>query len=132
MKTVLFVCVHNAGRSQMAEALFNHLAQGSAKAISAGTKPSVRGLNPRALAVMQELGIDMSNQKPKPMTEELVRQSDKIVTMGCSVDADACPAGTVVSEDWRLHGPTGQPIEVVRRIRDEIREKVQALLTELQ
>lgn len=132
MKTILFVCVHNAGRSQMAEAIFNHLARGSAKAISAGTMPSAKGLNPRAVAVMQEMGIDMSQQRPKLMTEELVRQSDKIVTMGCSVDEEACPAGTVVSEDWGLDDPTGQPIEVVRRIRDEIREKVQALLAELE
>ena len=131
MKTVLFVCVHNAGRSQMAEAIFNNLAQGSAKALSAGTMPSARGLNPRAVAVMQEMGIDMSNQRPKLMTEELIKQSDKIVTMGCGVE-DACPAGVVIAEDWGLDDPTGQPIEVVRRIRDEIREKVQTLLKELQ
>ena len=132
MKTVLFVCVHNAGRSQMAEAFVNHLAAERGLPIHAESAGTVVGerINPMAAAVMAELGIVMEGQHPKQLTQTLADASNRIITMGCGVDADACPARIVLSEDWGLDDPAGQPIETVRRIRDEIRAKVETLLRE--
>ncbi len=126
MKTVLFVCVGNAGRSQMAEAFFNHLANGKARAISAGTKPA-SAVDPKTIEVMREVGIDISAARPKALTMEMLDQADRVVTMGCGVEG-VCPASFVETEDWQLEDPKGKPIEEVRRIRDEIRARVQKLL----
>lgn len=133
MKRVLFVCVHNAGRSQMAEALVNHLAQERGLAIVAESAGTVAGtqINPVAVEVMRELGIAMEGQHPKQLTQELADRADKKITMGCGVEADACPTRIFFTDDWGLDDPKGQPIEVVRQIRDQIRERVEALLSEL-
>ncbi|MEW6473998.1 MAG: arsenate reductase ArsC [Actinomycetota bacterium] len=126
--TVLFMCVHNAGRSQMALGWFNHLAGGRAEAWSGGSEPGSQ-VNPAAVAAMAEVGIDIAREFPKPWTEEIVRAADVVVTMGCG---DACPffPGTRY-EDWELDDPHGQGIEAVRPIRDEIERRVRVLLAEL-
>jgi arsenate reductase len=127
MTTVIFACVHNAGRSQMAAAWFNHLADpGVARAISAGTSPGER-VHPEVLDVMKEVGIDLSAARPQKLTEELARGADLLVTMGCG---DECPyvPGLKV-EDWPLEDPKGKSLERVREIRDEIRTRVAELLT---
>jgi arsenate reductase len=126
MRTVLFVCVGNAGRSQMAEALFNQAAGGKARAISAGTRPA-EAIDPRAVQAMQEIGIDISGNKPKALTMEMLEQADRVVTMGCGVEG-VCPASFVETEDWQLEDPKGKPIGEVRRIRDEIRARVLSML----
>jgi arsenate reductase len=126
MRTVLFVCVGNAGRSQMAEALFNQAAGGKARAISAGTRPA-EAIDPRAVQAMQEIGIDISGNKPKTLTMEMLEQADRVITMGCGVEG-VCPASFVETEDWQLEDPKGKPIGEVRRIRDEIRARVLRLL----
>jgi arsenate reductase len=126
MKTVLFACVHNAGRSQMAAALFTQLADPArARAISAGTDPGER-VHPEVVGAMRELGIDLSDVRPQKLTDALARQVQVHVTMGCG---DACPyvPGARV-EDWPVLDPKGQPLEVVREIRDEIASRVQDLL----
>jgi len=133
MKTVLFVCVHNAGRSQMAEAFTNTFAKERGlpvRALSAGTIAGEQ-INPAALAVMQEAGISMAGQTPKQLTQEMADSADRVITMGCGVDAEACPARMHLSEDWGLDDPKGQPIEKVRAIRDEIKVHVEAMLTEI-
>ncbi|HZT41582.1 MAG TPA: arsenate reductase ArsC [Chthonomonadaceae bacterium] len=133
MKTILYVCVHNAGRSQMAEALTNQIAAARGlpvRALSAGTVAGER-INPVARAVMEEIGVPMDGQKPKQLTQEMADSADRIITMGCGVDAAACPARIFVSEDWGLDDPAGQPIEMVRAIRDQIRTRVEALLAEM-
>jgi arsenate reductase len=129
MKTVLFICVHNAGRSQMAEGFFTQMAKGKAKAISAGSKPADR-VNPAAVEAMQEGGIDISPNKPKLLTVEMMEGIDKVITMGCGEDA-SCPASWVETEDWKLEDPAGKSIEQVRKIRDEIETRVKKLLDEL-
>jgi len=129
MDQVLFICVGNSSRSQMAEGLFNHLAQGKARAVSAGTEPA-RALDPNAVAVMAELGIDISGQWPKALTQEMVDSATRRISMGCGVQ-ESCPAWALPHEDWDLDDPYHQPIEVVRRIRDQIRARVEALLREL-
>jgi len=126
MKTVLFVCVGNAGRSQMAEGFFNHLANGKARAISAGTKPA-SAVDPKTIEVMREVEIDISAARPKALTMEMLDQADRVVTMGCGVEG-VCPASFVETEDWQLEDPKGKPLEEVRRIRDEIKAKVMKLL----
>jgi arsenate reductase len=126
MKTVLFVCLGNAGRSQMAEAFFNQAAGGKARAISAGTRPA-EAIDPRAVQAMQEIGIDISGNKPKTLTMEMLEQADRVITMGCGVEG-VCPASFVETEDWQLEDPKGKPIGEVRRIRDEIRARVLRLL----
>jgi arsenate reductase len=134
MKTILFVCVHNAGRSQMAEAILNERASGrglNVRGISAGTR-AAQAVNPQAVAAVEELGISMANAKPKQLTPELIAKADRIVTMGCGGDADECPAGFLVTEDWGLDDPAGQPIEIVRAIRDQIVLKIDQLLDTLQ
>lgn len=125
---VLFLCVHNAGRSQMALGWFNHLAGDRAIAWSGGSEPADR-VNPVAVAVMAEVGIDIAQEYPKPWTDEVVRAADVVVTMGCG---DACPfyPGRRY-EDWPLDDPAGQGIDAVRPIRDEIGRRVRQLLAEL-
>lgn len=133
MKTVLFVCVHNSGRSQMAEAMTNALATRDGvdvRGLSAGTVGG-RDLNPMAVKAMEEVGISMEGQSPKIMTTEMVEAADKIISMGCGVDAAACPARFILTEDWGLDDPAGQPIEKVREIRDQIQTHVKALLSEI-
>jgi arsenate reductase len=126
MKTVLFVCVGNAGRSQMAEGFFNHLANGKARAISAGTKPA-SAVDPKTIEVMREVEIDISAARPKALTMEMPDRADRVVTMGCGGEG-VCPASFVETEDWQLEDPKGKPIEEVRRIRDDIRARVVRLL----
>ena len=128
MRTVLFVCVGNAGRSQMAEAFFNQAAGGGVRAISAGTKPA-SSVDPQIVQVMREVGIDISAARPKPLTMEMLDRADRVVTMGCGVEG-VCPASFVQTEDWQLEDPKGKPIEDVRRIRDEIRARVTRLLSD--
>jgi protein-tyrosine-phosphatase len=125
---VLFVCVHNAGRSQMAAALLAHRSEGAVLVRSAGSEPADE-INPVVVEAMAELGIDLRAEVPKPLTDEAVRESDAVVTMGCG---DACPVypGTRYL-DWELPDPAGQDLETVRAIRDEIDRRVQALLAEL-
>ena len=125
---VLFLCIHNAGRSQMALGWFQHLAGDRAVAWSGGSEPADR-VNPAAVAVMAEIGIDISGQHPKRWTEEVVRAADVVVTMGCG---DVCPVvpGTRY-EDWELTDPAGRPIEEVRPIRDEIGRRVRRLLEDI-
>lgn len=131
---ILFVCVHNAGRSQMAEAFFNRIAAErglDAVAESAGTAPGER-VNPAAAQAMAETGVTLGGHRPKPLTPELARTADRIITMGCGEEAAMCPAGTYISEDWELPDPHGQPIELVREVRDVVRKRVEALVDELQ
>jgi arsenate reductase len=126
MKTVVFACVHNAGRSQMAAAWFNHLADPQvARAVSAGTSPADR-VHPEVLEVMKEAGIDLSGARPQKLTEELARGADRLVTMGCGDECPYVPGLTV--EDWPLEDPKGMPVARVREIRDEIRGRVEVLL----
>jgi arsenate reductase len=125
----LFVCVHNAGRSVMAEAFVHQLApEGRAEAISAGTIPQERP-HPEVVEAMREVGIDVSTHEGRLLTDELVSWADRVITMGCAVDEAACPAIRYSEvEDWDLDDPKGQPPERVREIRDEIRRRVKALL----
>ena len=128
MKTVIFACVHNAGRSQMAAAWLNKLAsdRGVAEAISAGTQPASR-VHPEVLEAMREVGVDLSGAKPQLLTSELLENATHLVTMGCG---EACPVAPrhVTRMDWPLPDPKGQPMEQVRMIREEIRKRVEALL----
>jgi protein-tyrosine-phosphatase len=125
---VLFVCVHNAGRSQIAAGLLNKRAEGRVHVRSAGSTPADE-LNPRVVEAMQEIGIDISQEFPKPLTDEFVKAADVVITMGCG---DYCPIYPGKRyEDWELVDPTGQDLETVRQIRDEIDARVQALLNEL-
>ena len=127
--TVLFVCVHNAGRSQMAAGYLRHLAGDSIEVLSAGSEPADQ-VNPVAVEAMAEEGIDITAERPKVLTTEAVQESDVVVTMGCG---DACPffPGTRY-EDWELDDPAGQGIEAVRPIRDEIRRRIEALIASLE
>jgi arsenate reductase (thioredoxin) len=125
---VLFVCVHNAGRSQMAAGLTRLRSQGRISVRSAGSAPAEE-INPNAVAVLRELGVDITDEFPKPLTDDGVRAADVVITMGCG---DACPIYPGKTyEDWELDDPAGQDLETVRRIRDEIDERVQALVGEL-
>ena len=129
-QTILFVCVENAGRSQMAEGFFNKHAPGRYQAISAGTKP-VSEINPVAIEAMREVGIDISNQKSKEITEDMIRNSYKTVNMGC-MDKDSCPTLFLANVlDWNLEDPKGKSIEKVREIRDEIDRRVNELVASL-
>jgi arsenate reductase (thioredoxin) len=126
--SVLFVCVHNAGRSQMAAGFMSHLGQGRVEVLSAGSAPK-DSINPIAVAAMAEIGIDISNNSPKVLTNDAVEQSDAVITMGCG---DVCPFYPGKRyEDWVLDDPAGQGIESVRVIRDEIKVRVETLLAEL-
>jgi protein-tyrosine-phosphatase len=126
--TVLFLCVHNAGRSQMALGWFNHLAGDRAVAWSGGSEPGTE-VNPSAVEAMAEVGIDITDEFPKPWTDEIVRAADVVITMGCG---DACPLFPGKRyEDWVLDDPAGQGVEEVRPIRDEIGVRVRELLQSL-
>jgi arsenate reductase (thioredoxin) len=126
--TVLFLCTHNAGRSQMALGYFNHLAGDQAVGWSGGSEPGDE-INPSAVAVMREVGIDITGEFPKPWTDEIVRAADVVVTMGCG---DACPFFPGKRyDDWELSDPAGQSVDVVRPIRDDIEQRVRRLLAEL-
>lgn len=126
MKTVIFACVHNAGRSQMAAAFFNALADGAvAGAVSAGTNPGTR-VHPEVVAVMGEVGIDLTAATPRKLTAALAEGATLLVTMGCG---DECPyVPGLKKDDWPLQDPKGQPVEVVRAIRDEIRGRVKQMI----
>jgi arsenate reductase (thioredoxin) len=125
---VLFVCVHNAGRSQMAAALLDHHANGQVRVRSAGSAPADE-VNPAVIQVMAEMGLDLSHEFPKPLTDDLARAADVVITMGCG---DACPFYPGKRyEDWQLDDPAGKFADDVRLIRDEIDRRVQALLAEL-
>ena len=130
-KKVLFVCVGNSARSQMAEAFFNHLAEGKAKAISAGTHPA-SSVAPVVVKLMKEIGIDLSSGTPKPLTEELLEDVSRVITMGCGVQ-ESCPLnlGLNIDEDWGLEDPIGKSEDEVRKIRDEIQRRVARLLRQL-
>jgi len=128
---LLFVCVHNAGRSVMAEAFAGTLGTGTVEALSAGTAPS-GSPHPEVVQVMAEIGIDVAGHAGRMLEDELVRSADMVITMGCNVDEGACPAiRYAVAEDWGLADPKGQPLERVREIRDEIRLRVADLLARL-
>ena len=131
MKTVLFVCVHNSGRSQMAEVYFNLLAKGKAQSLSAGSQPADE-VNPVVVEAMKEVGIDISGNKPKALTMDMVEKADKMITMGCGAEAEAvCPASFIETEDWALEDPKAKSLEQVRKIRDEIKERVTRLIKEM-
>src|SRR2546430_1849524 len=126
MKTIIFACIHNAGRSQMAAAWFNALADTSkARAISAGTDPGPR-VHPEVLEAMREVGIDLAAQTPKRLTDELARGADMLITMGCEERCPVVPGSR--REDWPLEDPKGKPLERVREIRDDVRGRVSELL----
>ena len=126
--SVLFVCVHNAGRSQMAAGFLTALSQGRVEVLSAGSEPKDQ-INPVAIAAMAEEGIDIAGNVPKILTTEAVKQSDVVITMGCG---DACPIFPGKRyEDWKLDDPAGQGLESVRPIRDEIKARIEQLLSEI-
>ena len=126
MKTVLFACIHNAGRSQMAAAWFNALADGTrARAVSAGTDPGPR-VHPEVLAAMREVGIDLADRTPQKLTDELAGGAQMLITMGCGEQCPFVPG--LRRDDWPLEDPKGKPIERVRAIRDDVRARVTALL----
>jgi arsenate reductase (thioredoxin) len=126
MKTVIFACVHSAGRSQMAAAFFNAMANGAkARALSAGTQPGER-VHPEVVSVMKEVGIDLSKARPQRLTADLARGASLLVTMGCGDECPVVPGAR--RDDWPLADPKGKPIDEVRRTRDEIRGRVAALL----
>ena len=127
-REVLFVCVHNAGRSQMAAAFLERAAEGRVRVRSAGSTPADE-VNPSVVEAMAEVGVDLSEEFPKPLTDEVVRAADAVITMGCG---DACPIYPGKRyEDWELEDPAGKDLETVRGIRDEIEQRVRALLAEL-
>jgi protein-tyrosine-phosphatase len=130
-KTILFVCVENAGRSQMAEGFFNRYAPKGFRAVSAGTRPAAQ-INPVAVQAMKEAGIDISTQKSKIITEDMIRDSKRAVNMGC-MDRSECPVLFLNNPiDWGIEDPKGQPIEKVREIRDEIERRVRELVRDLE
>ena len=126
--SVLFVCIHNAGRSQMAAAYLSHLGDGRIEVLSAGSAPADQ-VNPAAVAAMLEEGIDMAAETPKILTDEAVEASDVVITMGCGDTCKFYPGKRY--EDWVLEDPAGQGVEAVRPIRDEIRRRVEVLISEL-
>jgi arsenate reductase len=128
MATVLFVCLHNAGRSQMSQALFEHANEGRHQALSAGTTPA-QNVHPEVIEVMRELGIDLAERRPRLLTRELAAQADVVVTMGCGDQCPFIPGKRYI--DWELEDPKGRPVQEVRATRDEIAGRVVALLAEL-
>lgn len=128
LKKILFICAENACRSQIAEAFFNKYASGKAVAISAGTKPADQ-VNPKAVEVMKEMGIDISQQKPRLLTSQMLKEADRIITMGCTTDF--CPAPNIKAEDWNIEDPSGKSITKFREVRDQIKEKVEKLIREI-
>lgn len=130
MKRLLFVCVENAGRSQMAEAFAKHYGKGKVEAVSAGTMPS-NEVNPAVVQVMQEKGIDISRNKPKLVNTRMVQEVDAVIVMGCGAEG-FCPAPLLKKVvDWELEEPKGKPIEKVREVRDEIERRVKNLINEI-
>jgi arsenate reductase len=126
MKTVIFACIHNAGRSQMAAAWFNVLADATkARAVSAGTEPGPR-VHPEVLEAMREVGIDLADRKPQKLTDDLARSAQMLVTMGCGEQCPVVPG--LKRDDWPLEDPKGKPIERVREIRDDVHRRVAELL----
>ena len=128
MSTVLFVCLHNAGRSQMSQALFERAANGRHRALSAGTTPGDH-VHPEVIEVMRELDIDLVDRQPQLLTRELAEQADVVVTMGCGDECPFIPGKRYI--DWELPDPKGRPIEEVRATRDDISRRVRELLDEL-
>jgi protein-tyrosine-phosphatase len=128
MSTVLFVCLHNAGRSQMSQALFERAANGRHTALSAGTTPGDR-VHREVIKVMRELGLDLADRKPQLLTRELAQESDIVITMGCGDQCPYVPGKRYI--DWDLPDPKGRPIDEVRATRDEIERRVTTLLAEL-
>jgi arsenate reductase len=128
MAHVLFVCLHNAGRSQMSQALFERAADGRHTAASAGTTPAER-VHPEVIEVMREVGVDLADRRPQLLTRELAEQADVVVTMGCGDQCPFIPGKRYI--DWELQDPEGRPVDEVRATRDEIARRVQQLLTEL-
>jgi arsenate reductase len=128
MATALFVCHHNAGRSQMSQALFERAAGGRHRALSAGTTPADR-VHPEVVEVMRELGIELADRKPKPLSRELAEQADVVVTMGCGDECPYIPGKRYL--DWDLADPQGRPVDEVRATRDEIDRRVRELVEEL-
>jgi arsenate reductase (thioredoxin) len=126
---VLFICVHNSGRSQMAEAFFNLLAHGKYLAASAGTEPAAQ-IDSIVIRVMAEAGIDMQGRKPRPLTPEMAKEARLVITMGCGV-SKSCPALFIPVEDWGLPDPKGMPVAGVRRLRDDIKSRVSKLIKRL-
>ena len=134
MNRVLFVCVHNSGRSQMAEALFNRIARKrgvEAHAESTGTDPAER-VNTKVAQVMSEIGIDISESKPRRLTDDMVARSDEIITMGCAMDSEQCPSIRLEKVvDWQLRDPSVMDIDDIRRLRETIRQKVESILDDM-
>ena len=128
VKKVVFVCVENARRSQIAEAFFNKLAKGQAVAVSAGAKPASK-VDEKAVDVMKEIGIDITEQRPKALTMKMVEEADVVITMGCG--ADACPVVPKRVEEWKIEDPAGKPIAKFREVRNEIRKRVEKLVDTL-
>jgi arsenate reductase (thioredoxin) len=128
MATVLFVCLHNAGRSQMSQAIFERAADGRHRALSAGTTPAER-VHPEVVEVMRELGIDLADREPQLLTRELAEQADVVVTMGCGDECPYIPGKRYI--DWDLEDPKGRPVDQVRETRDEIDRRVRELAAEL-
>jgi protein-tyrosine-phosphatase len=128
VSTVLFVCLHNAGRSQISQALFEHAARGRHHALSAGTTPAEH-VHPEVVEVMRELGIDLADRTPQLLTRDLAEQADIVITMGCGDQCPYIPGKRYL--DWNLPDPKGQPLDVVRTTRDEIAARVEKLLGEL-
>ncbi|MDP9292886.1 MAG: arsenate reductase ArsC [Actinomycetota bacterium] len=128
MATALFVCLHNAGRSQMSQALFERAADGRHRALSAGTTPAER-VHPEVVEVLRELGLDVADRTPRKLTRELAEQADVVVTMGCGDECPYVPGRRYL--DWELDDPKGRPIEEVRATRDEIAMRVRELVAEL-
>ena len=128
MAHILFVCLHNAGRSQMSQALFERAADGQHTAASAGTTPAER-VHPEVIEVMRELGIDLADRRPQLLTRELAEQADVVVTMGCGDQCPFIPGKRYI--DWELQDPQGRPVDEVRATRDEIARRVQNLLIDL-
>jgi arsenate reductase (thioredoxin) len=128
MATALFVCLHNAGRSQMSAALFERAAEGRHQALSAGTAPAER-VHPEVVEALRELGIDLSHRTPRKLDHQLAQQADVVVTMGCGDQCPYIPGKRYL--DWALDDPKGRPLDEVRRTRDEIASRVRALIVEL-
>ena len=128
MATALFVCLHNAGRSQMSQALFERAAEGRHRALSAGTTPADR-VHPEVVEVMRELGFELADREPKLLTHELAEQADVVVTMGCGDECPYVPGRRYV--DWEFEDPKGRPLDEVRATRDDIDRRVRELLEEL-
>jgi arsenate reductase len=123
---VLFICVHNSARSQMAEAFFNKLVKGKVVATSAGTQAAAQ-VHPTVVAAMREIGMEIGEQKPKLLTSDMPESGDRVIAMGCNT-AEVCPASFVPTDDRELDEPQGKPIEEVRQIRDKIKARVEGLL----